>query len=70
VQSKAKSTVDPVIRATSATMSDERALIVCVAPNCLARSRRLSCRSTAMILVAPDAGRHDGGDAHGADAPR
>ena len=44
----------PVISRTAAVTSVVVfALIVCVAPSSLASARRLSCRSTAMIVVQP-----------------
>ena len=55
VQSKAKSTVEPVIFADLARRGRvERELIVCVAPNSCAISRRLSWTSAAMIFVTPE----------------
>ena len=52
VHSSAKSAGPPQMRCTSATGSVSRALIVWVAPSSSASLRRLSWRSTAMIVVA------------------
>ena len=65
VQSNAKSTVDPVISRTCSTRSDERELIVCVAPN-----SRASCKAVVVDVGGDDlgdtrvAGRHDRREAH------